>query len=71
MNQSNTIAYKGHLLSATALPEQETYAATLVVRAPSGAQRGSGVLGRFASSTGAVRYAFAYGMATIDSIRTS
>ncbi|SAK44955.1 hypothetical protein AWB80_00821 [Caballeronia pedi] len=66
MTQPNDVVYKGHLLSATAVLDQDKYAATLVVREPSGARRASGLLGEFASATGAVRYAFAYGMAEID-----
>jgi hypothetical protein len=38
----------------------------LIVRDPDGTRRSSGMLGEFASATGAVRYAFAYGMAEID-----
>ncbi|BAO91562.1 MULTISPECIES: hypothetical protein [Caballeronia] len=66
MTEPNDVVYKGHLLSATAVLEEDRYAAMLVVRDPSGTRRASGMLGEFASATGAVRYAFAYGMAEID-----
>ena len=66
MTQPEDVVYKGHVLSATALPDQDKYAAMLVVREPCGTRRASGTLGEFASAIGAVRYAFAYGMAEID-----
>jgi hypothetical protein len=66
MTQPEDVVYKGHVLSATALPDQDKYAAMLVVREPGGTRRASGTLGEFASAIGAVRYAFAYGMAEID-----
>ncbi|EKS69654.1 MULTISPECIES: hypothetical protein [Caballeronia] len=66
MNRPDDVIYKGHVLSATAVPEQDRYAAMLIVREPDGTRRSSGMLGEFASETGAVRYAFAYGMAEID-----
>ncbi|WP_143753513.1 hypothetical protein [Caballeronia arationis] len=66
MLHMNDVTYKGHLLSAIAVTDREMYSATLIVRDPSGVQHRSGVLGSFASSLGAVRYAFAYGMAEID-----
>lgn len=66
MTQPNDVVYKGHVLSASAVLEQDRYAAMLIVRDPSGTRRASGTLGEFASAIGAVRYAFAYGMAEID-----
>ncbi|KAK45132.1 hypothetical protein BG58_20555 [Caballeronia jiangsuensis] len=66
MTQSENVIYKGHVLSATAVLEQDRYAAMLIVREPDGTRRSIGMLGEFASATGAVRYAFAYGMAEID-----
>ncbi|MFM0322745.1 hypothetical protein [Caballeronia glebae] len=66
MNLPDDVIYKGHVLSAKAVPEQDKYAAMLIVRDPDGTRRSSGMLGEFASATGAVRYAFAYGMAEID-----
>ncbi|CAH2805873.1 MAG: hypothetical protein CBHOC_4512 [uncultured Caballeronia sp.] len=54
------------MLAATAVSESDQYAAMLIVRDPSGARRTSGTLGEFASTAGAVQYAFAYGMAEID-----
>jgi hypothetical protein len=70
MHHMNNVTYKGHLLSAIAVTDREMYSATLIVRDPSGVQHRSGVLGSFASSLGAVRYAFAYGMAEIDHRKT-
>jgi hypothetical protein len=70
MNLVNDITYKGHILTATTQPDHDMYAATLIVRGPSGTQRSSGVLGEFPSALGAVRYAFAYGMAIIDQRQT-
>jgi hypothetical protein len=66
MIQASDIIYKGHVLTATAVSERDQYAAMLTVREPGGVQRASGTLGEFASATGAVQYAFAYGMAEID-----
>jgi hypothetical protein len=66
MTQPSDVVYKGHVLSATAVLERNAYAAMLVVRDPSGTRRASGMLGEFASAVGAMRYAFAYGMAEID-----
>ncbi|SAL81263.1 hypothetical protein AWB66_06399 [Caballeronia telluris] len=66
MLHMNNVMYKGHVLSAIAVTEREVVSATLVVRDPSGVQRRSGALGTFASPIGALRYAFAYGMAEID-----
>ncbi|SAL03496.1 hypothetical protein AWB78_06604 [Caballeronia calidae] len=66
MTQVSDITYKGYILTATALPERDIYTGMLAVRAPSGTQSYSGILGEFPSAIGAVRYAFAYGMATID-----
>ena len=57
MTQSENVIYKGHVLSATAVLEQDRYAAMLIVREPDGTRRSSGMLGEFASATGAVRYA--------------
>ncbi|SPB15539.1 hypothetical protein NOV72_02759 [Caballeronia novacaledonica] len=71
MTQSQDVIYKGHVLSATAVPEQDRYAALLIVREPDGTRRSSGMLGEFTSATGAVRYAFAYGMAEIDHRQTT
>jgi hypothetical protein len=66
MNLADDVVYKGHVLSATAVLEQDTYAAMLTVRDPRGTRHPSEMLGEFASAIGAVRYAFAYGMAEID-----
>jgi len=66
MTQTTDLIYKGHVLSATAVLEQDRYTAMLIVREPDGTRRSSGMLGEFTSATGAVRYAFAYGMAEID-----
>ena len=66
MTQVSDVTYKGHILTATALADHDMYAATLVVRAPSGTQRRTDILGVFPCALGAIRYAFAYGMAAID-----
>lgn len=66
MLHMNNVIYKGHVLSAIAVTDREVYLATLVVRDPSGVEHRSGALGTFASPIGALRYAFAYGMAEID-----
>ncbi|MFM0140810.1 hypothetical protein [Caballeronia grimmiae] len=62
----NDVTYKGHTLSAIALSEHNLYSATVFVRAPSGDQRCSTLMGRFPSAILALGYAFKYGMAVID-----
>ena len=66
MKRANEVTYKGHVLTATTVSDHDKYAVTLAVRAPSGVQRSTGLLGKFPSAVGAVRYALAYGMASID-----
>lgn len=66
MRQASDVTYKGHILTASAVFDDDLYAATLVVRDPNGVRCESGILGRFPSAQGAVRYALAHGRATID-----
>ncbi|WP_321800976.1 hypothetical protein [Caballeronia sp. J97] len=66
MNLPSDMIYKGHVLSASAVFDDDRYTAMLVIRDPGGTRRSTGMLGEFASGSGALRYAFAYGMAEID-----
>lgn len=64
MTHVNEVAYRGHVLTATALSDHDMYAAVVIVRAPSGVQRRATYLASL-PALGPVRYATAYGMATI------
>lgn len=67
MTQVHDITYKGHTLTATALSVHDMYAAMLIVGTPSAGPERSSMFGNFPSAICAVSYAFAYGMAAIDS----
>ncbi|SAL85718.1 hypothetical protein AWB68_07779 [Caballeronia choica] len=60
------VTYKGFVLLPVVAPDDQMYAAMLVIRAPDGVQRSTGVLGDFPCPLEARRFALSYGMAEID-----
>ena len=64
--QHTGVTYKGFVLLPVIAPDEEMYAAMLVIRAPDGVQRATGILGDFPCPLEAQRFALSYGMAEID-----
>jgi hypothetical protein len=66
--QAMWISYKGFMLKPVAADDPCGSASMLIVTGPDGAQRASGVLGYFADSDEACRYAIEHGIAEIDQL---
>jgi hypothetical protein len=60
------ITYKGFALTPVVARDEQMYAAMLIIRAPDGIQRTTGVLGDFPCPLEAQRFALVHGMAEID-----
>ncbi|WP_250478240.1 MULTISPECIES: hypothetical protein [unclassified Caballeronia] len=66
MEAEREVLYKGFTLSPMAVDDGDFYTAMLIVRAPGGERRASGMLGQFPCALSATQYALAYGMAEVD-----